>query len=137
MKPLLLTLFFSIFIFYLYAQEENGLPLKYISSCEIDLNQDGFSDIALLVETVRGTELLALLKTKDGYNTFILKRDVNGVLLRGIYGKTVEETKSGIGKSDAKIYQTPGAYLSLSAPEGSESVFFWNGKDFTEVWTAD
>jgi len=30
----------------------NGEPLKYISSCEIDLNNDDQPDIALLVETL-------------------------------------------------------------------------------------
>jgi len=49
----------------------NGQPLKYINSCEIDLNGDSESDVALLVETVRGRELIVLLKTVAGYNSFV------------------------------------------------------------------
>src|SRR5207237_10313848 len=53
-----------------FAQTGNGDPFKYIASCELDFNNDGQADIALLVETVRGRELIIMLKTKDGYTAY-------------------------------------------------------------------
>ena len=44
-----------------FAQTGTGAPLKYISSCEIDLNNDDEPDIALLVETIKGQELIILM----------------------------------------------------------------------------
>jgi hypothetical protein len=44
-----------------FSEEGNGMPLKYISSCELDLNNDNQTDIAMLVETVRGRELIILM----------------------------------------------------------------------------
>ena len=45
-----------------------GMPLKYISGCELDLNNDNEVDIVLLVETTRGRELIALMNAPSGYN---------------------------------------------------------------------
>ena len=116
----------------------NGQPLKYINSCEIDLNGDSESDVALLVETVRGRELIVLLKAAAGYSAFVLATDKPSMYLSCHLGKTVTETVAGLGhKTMGKVYQTPGAYLELSEPEGARLAFFWNGTGFQEVWTAD
>ena len=115
----------------------DGMPLKYISSCQIDLNGDKELDMAILVETVRGRELLALIKTSQGYNSYMVALDKPDMYLSCHYGKTVTETLAGKGNKPRKSYTTPGAFISLKQPEGSSVAYFWNGKGFTEVWTAD
>jgi hypothetical protein len=115
----------------------DGIPLKYISSCQIDLNGDNELDMAMLVETVRGRELLALIKTSQGYNSYVVSLDKPDMSLSCHYGKTVTETLAGKGNKPRKSYATPGAFISLNQPEGSSVAYFWNGKGFTEVWTAD
>ena len=115
-----------------------GLPLKYISSCEIDLNGDNVSDVAMLVETSRGRALIVLIKTAEGYNAFVLSRDKPNMYLSCHIGKTITETTAGPGHNKSgKVYQTLGAYLQLFEPEGASVAFFWNGSGFSEVWTAD
>jgi hypothetical protein len=116
----------------------SGQPLKYFSSCEIDLNSDREADIAMLVETVRGPELLALMKTAKGYNTFVLSTGKQGMYLNCRYGDTVMEHPLDQKKTDAeRTHKTPGTYLVLSQPEGASVAYFWNGSGFTEVWTSD
>jgi|GEM_PF-7087252 len=115
-----------------------GLPLKYITGYEIDLNNDNEPDIAMIIETSRGRELMALIKTAEGYNTFVLSEADSTMILLCQIGKTITETTAGTGhKASGKVYQTPGTYLELSEPEGASVAFFWNGSGFTEVWTAD
>jgi len=118
-------------------QEGDGQPLKFISSCEIDLNNDGEADIALLVETIRGRELIVLMRFTSGYNAYIVSKEISGMYLSCHYGKSVKETSAGKGKKERKVYKTPGAYLALTRPEASSVAYFWNGKGFTEVWTSD
>jgi len=112
----------------------NGEPLKYISSCEIDLNNDGQPDIALLVETLLGQELIVLLRTNSGYNAFLVSKARPGMYLSCHFGRTVQESKALDGE---KTYKTPGAYLELHQPEGASVAYFWDGYRFKEVWTAD
>ncbi len=54
------------------AGSGSGMPLKYISSCEIDLNADNATDIAFLVETLKGRELIVLMKSVEGYDAFLV-----------------------------------------------------------------
>ena len=115
---------------------ETGAPVKYISSCDIDLNNDGASDIALLIETIRGRELIVLIKTSNGYEPFLMS-DIDNMNLSCHFGKTITETKAGIGKRSGKIHNTQGTYIKLTLPEGSSLVYFWNGVGFEKVWTSD
>ncbi len=116
----------------------NGNPLKYISSCELDLNNDGESDVVFLVETLRGRELVILMRTTTGYNAYEIAKVDPSSHLPFHFGKTVKETAAGKkGKGEGRIFKTPGAYTQLTQPESSAVVYFWNGRGFTEVWTAD
>lgn len=121
----------------LFSEKGSGLPIKYISSCEMDFNKDNEADIALWVETVRGRELIVLIKTKSGYDAFLVSTLRGNLSLSCHFGKFINETSSGKGKKDVKVYETPGTYIQLSEPEGSSIVYFWNGNGFTEVWTSD
>ncbi len=137
MKYFIACLVLSTILLASIATAEDGVPLKYLSSCQIDLNNDSEADIALLVETVRGNELLALIKTPQGYSSYVVSKDKPNMNLSCHYGKTVTETAAGRGKAASKTYTTPGAYVRLKQPEGASVVYFWNGKGFTEVWTSD
>jgi len=116
----------------------DGEPLKYISSCEIDLNGDKVADIAMLVETVRGREFIVLMKSAEGYDTYVLYCGEESWYFSCAFGEAFtgysEEDSTG---STRKTYRTPGAYLELYIPEGGAEAFFWNGSGFTEVWTLD
>ena len=120
-----------------FAQTGTGAPLKYISSCEIDLNNDGASDIALLVEMLRGRELIVLMRTTQGYSAFEVSTDKPNMHLSCHFGVSIIETSAGKGKGTGKVHNTPGAHIKLTLPESSSVVYFWNAKGFKEVWTSD
>ena len=120
-----------------FAQTGTGAPLKYISSCEIDLNNDNEPDIVLLVETIKGQELIILMRKAGGYNAFIVSKVTPGMVLSCHFGKNVCETKAGKGNRKGKVYKTPGTYIKLSQPESSSVVYFWNNNTFQKVWTSD
>ena len=121
-----------------YSITGDGNPLKYISSCELDFNNDNNPDIALLVEPlIGGRQLIVLMKTEKGYNAFLISKNIPNMHLTCHFGKMVKETDAGPGKRKGRIFKTPGTYLKLTLPEGSSVVYFWNGSRFKEVWTAD
>lgn len=123
---------------YLIQLESNDWRLRYVTGCEIDLNGDFETDITMVVETSRGRELIVLIRTAEGYNAFVLSKVEPYMDISCRIGKTVTETKvfSEDGSS-GKVFQTPGAYLQLSEPEGASVAYFWNGSGFSEVWIAD
>lgn len=135
LKYLFLPIIFVGFSSTSLAETGTGMPLKYISSCELDLNNDGNPDIALLIETIRGRELIVLLRTTHGYNAYIVSKGRPGMYLTCHFGKYVKETAAGEGKG--KIYETNGTFIKLTLPEGSSVVYFWDGRTFKEVWTSD
>ena len=122
---------------YCYAETGTGIPLKYISSCELDFNDDEKPDIALLIETRRGWELIVLITNASGYNAIVVSRDKPNMYLSCHFGKTIKETLAGKGKDKGKAYETLGTYMQLTQPEGSSVAYFWDGKGFREVWTSD
>jgi len=121
-----------------YAQSGAGTPFKYISSCEIDLNGDSLPDIAQLIESIRGRELIVLLRINDGYSAYLISQNVpDGMFLSCHFGNNIKETTAGDDRHDAQTYKTPGSYLKLYYPEGSSLGYFWNGKEFEQVWLSD
>lgn len=136
-KSIIFLSIFSIicFSFIAYALTGNGKPLKYISGYEMDFNNDNETDIVILTETFFGRQLIVLMKTKKGYNTYVVSKGKSNMQLSCRFGKYLKETVAGRGKG--RIYKTPGAYIQLSLPECSSVAYFWNGNGFTEVWTSD
>lgn len=134
MKTLLLaTIFFLASVSHSYTGD--GMPLKYISSCEIDLNGDSKADKAFLVEGLNGRELLVLLAKNKSYETHVVSTGKENMFLSCKLGSEVKETVAGRGKG--KTYKTPGAFLELVKPESSSVAFVWNKNSFQEIWTAD
>lgn len=127
----------GIFCFNSYAEIGSGMPVKYISSCELDLNNDNRPDLALLVETSKGRELIVLMRNESGYNSFLVSKGKPDMHLSCHFGKSIKETPAGKGKEKRKVYQTLGTYIQLTQPEGSSVAYFWNGKGFKEVWISD
>lgn len=123
------------FSFIAYALTGTGKPLKYISGYEMDFNNDNEPDIALLTETFFGRQLIVLMKTKKGYSAYVVSKGKSDMQLSCHFGKYLKETVAGRGKG--RIYKTTGTYVQLNLPECSSVAYFWNGKDFTEVWTSD
>jgi len=115
----------------------SGSPLKNISSCQLDFDGDNESDIALLVETFKSIELIALIKTAKKYNAYILSNVALNMRLSCHIGRFVKETSAGKGKKESTIHKTHGTYIKLAHPEGSSVAYFWNGTGFTEVWMSD
>lgn len=140
MKKKIAWLYMVVFLgfgSYTSAETGSGMPLKYISSCELDFNSDNKPDIAFLVETSRERELIVLMNTANGYNAFLVSRGKPNMYLSCHFGNTVKETATGKGKVEGKVYKTPGTYVQLTQPEGASVVYFWNGNGFKEVWTSD
>jgi hypothetical protein len=117
------------------AEMGSGMPLKYISSCELDLNNDEQADIALLLETTKGRELIVLLAKSNGYEAYLLMRGNDNMHLSCHFGKSVKETCAAGGTG--RVYETPGTYIQLTQPEGSSVAFFWERDSFRKVWTSD
>ena len=118
-----------------WAQTVSAPPIKYLSSCEIDLNGDGESDIAVLADTNRGRELIALVNSAGTYKAYVVSRGKPHSILTCRYGRSVTETKAAGGK--ARTFKTPGTYLVLTQPESSSVAFFWANDKFQEVWISD
>lgn len=131
------VLFLAGFITDAMSITGGGDPLKYIASCELDLTDDGKPDVALFVETVRGRELIVLVKTEKGYNAYVLSKGGSFTQLSCHFGKFIRETPSGKEKLEKKIHKTRGTYVQLAHPEGSKVAYYWDGSGFREVWTAD
>jgi hypothetical protein len=133
-----LSIVLILFVSNVYADIKGGMPVKYISSCEVDLNNDNNLDIAILIETLsKEWQLIVLMKSVDGYKSYLVSKNSPNMYLSCHFGKTINETAAGEGKKEQKIYQTPGTFLKLSQPEGASVAYFWNGDGFTEVWTSD
>lgn len=113
----------------------SGMPLKYISSCELDLNNDSELDIAILIETLKGRELIILIRTTEGYKGFLLSQDKPNMHLSCHFGKYIKETTAGNRKG--RKFETNGTYIRLTQPESSSIAYFWVNGGFKEIWVAD
>lgn len=123
------------------GRPETGVHPKYVAGCEIDLNGDGEDkpDLALLIETTRGRELIVLMTTPTGYQTYLLKRTsvAAPVNFGCYYGHQVTESQAVAKNGKPRTFKTPGAYIELGYPEASSVAYFWNGSQFVEVVTSD
>lgn len=116
----------------------NCLPVKYISSCQVDLNNDNIKDIVFLAETVRGIELMILLtKGNSGYETHVISKYKSIARMSCHYGSYIIKSKAGPGKNTRRISIPFGTYIKLTFPEASAVVYFLDGNDIKEVWIAD
>ncbi|MEZ4320771.1 MAG: hypothetical protein R3F61_25035 [Myxococcota bacterium] len=115
----------------------DGQPLKYVSSCELDLDQNGAADIVMLVETVRGRELVALLTTDAGFDAHVIERlpASNGMHLRCSLERTL--VASVAADNGGEAHETPGGYIELFKPESGSRSFYWRGDGFVTVVTGD
>lgn len=120
-----------------YAYSGNGSPLKFISSCEIDLNADFKGDIVFLAETLYGYEVIALIRNNDFFKAYILEKNAKNMLLSCHFGKEIAGTNTGKGVQSKKKYKINGAYVKLEYLEGAATVFFWDKDKFKKVWVAD
>lgn len=127
---ILLLVFMGLLSSNAVSETWTGMPLKYISSCELDFNSDDEPDVALLVETIKNRELIVLIRTMDGYNTYLVSQGKSDMHLSCHFGKSIKNVKG-------KVYRTSGTYIQLTLPEGSTVVYFWNKNKFQEVWTGN
>jgi hypothetical protein len=121
----------------LCGDPEAGQPIGFLGGCESDLNADGNTDMALLIDTSRGYELVALMKSSAAAKCYHLKVFKSKMHLTCHHGKQLKETDAGPGERKGKTYQTNGTYLKLTQTEGASVAYFWSGDAFREVWTAD
>jgi len=122
----------------LFGSSGAGTPFKYISSCEIDLNDDDRCDLAMLIETIEGRELIVLLRMEGGYEAFLLSRNIDeNCHLSCHFGSTISETEAGDNSEARRQFEVPGAYLTLYQPEGAAIAYFWDGNGFMDIWISD
>lgn len=111
----------------------DGIPVKFTSGLEADFNHDGLNDVAMVLETSEGQQLMVMMNNGNGYKTHILKKLQSNMVLSCYYDRIVKGTTDK--NKEYKEYESSGANIKLKQPEGSAVVFFWNGKGFTEIWT--
>ncbi len=128
---------FLLFPAMIKAASGNGMPIKYISSCEIDLNRDDKPDIALLIETKRGHEVIVLMRNTSGYKAYVLSTGKQDMYLSCHFGKEIRETVTGRGKNMVKTHKTNGTYLLVTYPESSSVAYYWKKNGFIDVWISD
>lgn len=110
--------------------------LKSNVNCQTDLNNDGKNDIVLFIEkSPRDWDLVALLKTNDGYNAYVLLSTDSPLNLSCQNEKYIQETTTG--DREGKLVKTNGAYVKLIQPESSSVGYYWDGKKFQGVQISD
>ncbi len=112
---------------------QSQTPPKTISSCQIDLNNDGSLDVAYLVRDKAATALK--VKMGKSEKEIALSTRVGEMNLFCRKGSTVKQTEAG--SLGGKTFKTPGAYVELIQPEGASIVYFWTDKQFREIWTSN
>ncbi len=115
----------------------NGMPVKYISSCEFDFNNDDKLDIALLIDTTMGRELIVLMRNTDGYKVYALTTGKQDMHISCHFGNEIKETMAGKGDKKVETHKTNGTYLLVIYPESSSVAYFWKDNEFKAVWTSD
>lgn len=111
-----------------------------LAACEIDLTGDGEPDTALYLESGGRQRLVILVRTPSGLDAYswrVKERDGPDLKMTCQPGSLLWETEAGPGTKTRKEHRTPGAFVELSQPEGGVAAYYWNGKRFEEVWTAD
>lgn len=118
--------------------DEEGTPVKYISSCKMDFNNDKRMDISLLLDTDRGRELIVLLlNSKNKYESHNYIIGDENIFMSCYYGNEVKESKAfNIGKKQ-KTFKTNGTYIMLFQPESAAYVLYWEKSGFRKVWISD
>lgn len=120
------------------AEELEGLPLAYSGGCFLDLDGDGTRDLAMLLETNRGRDLLVLMARGDGYEAYVVRSDVGNLLLTCHWGESVTESPVVAEEGrEPQTYEINGTYLRLTLPESSSAVYFWRDGGFIEAVTSD
>lgn len=138
---------FSIFLLLLFivfpfgsvgALESDEIILKYVSGCNLDFDQDGKLDIALLVDTRVGVrELIVLVKRESDYKSYILATGNKYMYMSCHFGNEIKETSAGKGERENITHRTNGVYLEVKYLEASSVAYFWDYNGFKEVWTSD
>jgi hypothetical protein len=119
------------------AESENGIPIKCLNSCEADFNSDNKQDIAILIETKIGWELIVLIRNGSSYKPYVLAKGKQDMKMSCHFGMEIKETIAGEGKRKVRIHKTNGTYLQIIYPEASSVVYFWKDNKFKEIWTSD
>ena len=118
-----------------------GSPIKFISSCELDLNKDGQADLVFLIESLAGRELIVNLREDfikfKAYSLFRAPPGNGMHLSCELNVNEVKETSSSAGNRPGKVHKTNGAVIRLRKPEASETVFYWQKNEFKQVTTID
>jgi hypothetical protein len=119
------------------ADQKGGTPIGFFGGCEIDLNADKNPDSALLISTLKGYELIVILGSGTNAKAYHVSYPKSKMHLACHWGKQIKETDAGSGKKKGVLFQTNGAYLTLSQPEGASAAYYWTGDKFKEVWISD
>jgi len=122
----------------LSAEKNIGIeqPLKYISGCEMDFDKDNKTDLAMLIETSRGYELLVHMRRGKSYESIVLRQVQSGSFgMSCDYGFKITETTAA--DLTGKTYSTNGKYISFYLTESSSWAYYWENGSFQEVSTSD
>lgn len=107
-------------------------PIKYLSSCEIDLSGSSEDDLAMLVETKQGRELIVLIREAKSFRPVVVQKVSNLHQITCLHAPQVVGYQNGKKKS----FKTSGGYIRLYQPEGSAKALFFFEDKLYETWVS-
>lgn len=125
-------LFLGSFLVYFSSFGQN---LEVLQKCELDLTNDSKPDLATVVKTQLGQQLIVFVAGKDSYEPIPVTSKVDGMTLSCVRGDSLSETRTG--NTMSRNVKTNGAYILLAQPEGAAVAYYWNNRKFSEIWTRD
>jgi hypothetical protein len=116
--------------------ENKAYPVKYINSCQIDLDNNDKEDIVLQIEKQNNQwETIVLMNYGNKYKTYTISKNKN-MYLECYYGHEFFGYDKNLNRKS--MHRTNGKYIKLQLPESSSVVYFWNDskKEFIKIWTS-
>lgn len=117
---------------------ETGAPIKFIEGCQDDFDNNGFDDIAILIQAKGKTLLMAMMKKEMTYSGHALfSSDSDYLRLRCEYRTELLETRAGKGNEEANKVPVNGKVIIIYQPEASSVAFYWKEGEFRMLWLSD
>ena len=139
MLRLLSILAVSIFVcFWDSAQgAEYARPVKFYKGCEVDFDNNGFTDVAMLVQTTKGVELMVIMKNKSGGRAFLLHEGSGLPRLSCRYKESVNAIVQIVGENKKAPHTINAHVIVMIRPEAATWLYYWEGNGFSELWLSD
>lgn len=120
---------------------ESGRPVRFYEGCEADFDGNGFTDVAMLVNTSRGVELIVIMKNMDDGRVFLLFESDEPVSkslhLSCQYEVSVDAIVQVVGENRKSPHTINANVIEMVYPEGAAWIYFWKENGFSDLWLSD